>query len=637
MHFRKIVFKNYRQFRNAELVFGEPRTHDIHLIIGKNGTGKTNILNAINWCLYGDELHLHLDSQKLPIYNTATEGNLPRVTVELWLSREDGKKIAFGRERRSTDEVWVMIESSGGFERYSSPESFEKNVNRFIPKEIRSFFFFDGESLDTYFRNFQAVQGKINQLARIDVLEGMKKRFEDLLRDLSRGTDVTGELKAVQENIEKLEGLLAEYKKRIEKLQDEKTQLEEDIKSKEEILRDQPKVRELAVRLKNLEEQRKKVENDLKEKYEKKRKVLIQLAKVAYLGKALQKVLQLAREKRQQDELPPPVNVNLLKEALREEKCPVCQRIIDPVTRSNVENIMKQVEHSSLLANRLLALEQRLYTLKRGVETDVKLLQDLTKDIERLNENLKNLKNEIGDIKNRLSSCDVESIRRLSEELEEMKKIRDSRIEELGKLKAYRDSLEKKLREEEKKYDDLARKRQESEQKQRMYEICCKAKKVLVRTKERVLEEIQKEIEQVTREVFFRLLWKKESFKDVKVKQDYTIEVLDRDGRNCLGSLSAAERELLALSFTLALHSLSGFQGPLVIDTPLARVSDEHRENFAEALLEVSKSKQIVLLLTPAEFSEEVSRVLQPYAATIRWLRMSNDERETSFAKEPWL
>ncbi|MEN3189203.1 MAG: AAA family ATPase, partial [Atribacterota bacterium] len=253
MRLRKIVFKNYRQFKNTELVLEEPRTYDIHLVIGKNGTGKTNLLNAINWCLYGEEFHLHLDSQKLPLYNTAAEGNHPQVTVEVWLSQEeDGKKIGFVRERKSTDQAWVMIERSGGFESYTSWETFKMLVSRFIPEDINSFFFFDGESLDTYFRNFQAVQGKINQLARINVLEEMKKNFGDLLKDFSKGTDVTGELEATYKKIEELECRLAECNKRIEELQNEKAQLEEDIRNLEEELRGQPDVRELDARLKKL-------------------------------------------------------------------------------------------------------------------------------------------------------------------------------------------------------------------------------------------------------------------------------------------------------------------------------------------------------------------------------------------------
>ena len=74
--------------------------------------------------------------------------------------------------------------------------------------------------------------------------------------------------------------------------------------------------------------------------------------------------------------------------------------------------------------------------------------------------------------------------------------------------------------------------------------------------------------------------------------------------------LDAAERELLALAFTLGIHSVSGFSSPLLIDTPLARVSGAHRVNFTNVLLEVSKNKQTILILTPDEFSQDVKDLI---------------------------
>ena len=101
-------------------------------------------------------------------------------------------------------------------------------------------------------------------------------------------------------------------------------------------------------------------------------------------------------------------------------------------------------------------------------------------------------------------------------------------------------------------------------------------------------------------------------------------------GLNCLGSISAAERELLALSFTLALHKISGFDSPISIDTPVARVSDDHRENFANIFLEVSKNKQVILLFTPAEYSEEISNVLEEKINSKYMINLLADESETS-------
>ena len=68
------------------------------------------------------------------------------------------------------------------------------------------------------------------------------------------------------------------------------------------------------------------------------------------------------------------------------------------------------------------------------------------------------------------------------------------------------------------------------------------------------------------------------------------------------------------MAFTLALHKESGFDGPLVIDTPISRISGELRVAFAKVLRSVSEEKQIILFVTEDEYSTNVRDVFEPYA-----------------------
>jgi len=82
----------------------------------------------------------------------------------------------------------------------------------------------------------------------------------------------------------------------------------------------------------------------------------------------------------------------------------------------------------------------------------------------------------------------------------------------------------------------------------------------------------------------------------------------------------------LALSFTLALHKVSGFDSLLFIDTPVARVSDQNRVNFAEVLCEVSKDKQIIMTFTPDEYSSEIKNIFEPAATSSATLNTVNED-----------
>lgn len=54
----KITFENYRQYGTGSLSFRTNAESKLSVLIAKNGTGKTTLLNAITWCLYDKELHL---------------------------------------------------------------------------------------------------------------------------------------------------------------------------------------------------------------------------------------------------------------------------------------------------------------------------------------------------------------------------------------------------------------------------------------------------------------------------------------------------------------------------------------------------------------------------------------------------
>jgi DNA sulfur modification protein DndD len=123
------------------------------------------------------------------------------------------------------------------------------------------------------------------------------------------------------------------------------------------------------------------------------------------------------------------------------------------------------------------------------------------------------------------------------------------------------------------------------------------------------------------------LIWKKETFSKVEICEDYSIQLIHSLGYSCLGTVSAGERELLALAFTLALHDTSGFDAPILIDTPVARISDAHREKFGKLLSEIGMNKQIMLLFTPSEYSDEISVPLDKCASSRYQLVLSSDEK----------
>jgi DNA sulfur modification protein DndD len=130
------------------------------------------------------------------------------------------------------------------------------------------------------------------------------------------------------------------------------------------------------------------------------------------------------------------------------------------------------------------------------------------------------------------------------------------------------------------------------------------------KTKDNIMKKVKQEIETRTSQQFSDLIWKKNTYEGVKIDDDYNISVPHVSGREALGTLSAGERQVCALSFMAALNSVSGFEVPLMIDTPLARISREPRKNIAMNLPNYLEGTQVTLLVTEEEYTSEVRNQL---------------------------
>jgi len=67
-----------------------------------------------------------------------------------------------------------------------------------------------------------------------------------------------------------------------------------------------------------------------------------------------------------------------------------------------------------------------------------------------------------------------------------------------------------------------------------------------------------------------------------------------------------------------------------LIDTPVARVTDENRENLGKIFAKVAETKQIILLFTPNEYSKEISKILDMKSSSRRTCELSAGEMESS-------
>lgn len=637
-----IKLKNYRQYRDQIINLGAGEEgKNIMIIEGTTGAGKTNILNAITWCLYGQEFHISKNYEGLPIANTLVLNELvpnKKTTVEVEIQLISNDKNKRYKIKRT---AWIQKSEKGGAEqiidRYlsnqddgSKLEVFAQigkdikgefqhptdTVQRLLPEKINEYFLFDGERLDDYFKEgsgerIKEAVFKISQLELLDrMIDHLDKAKDEFLRSSEGLTpkikDLEGRKIALQESLERM-------KTELEKLLNEKKEAKEHRNeiNKELMVSSSVKIEKLAEEREELEQGLSKLESDLKEERKNKSDYLIEMSPLILTYEAINRSWLIISKQKEAGKIPPDIAKNFVERLVKKGVC-ICGTDISKENeyRKNVELFLQSCEDISNISGEITELYGSLRSLidetsdfhKKQIMYG-KRVKDLEEREKKNNERLKRIEEEI-------KGCDIEKTKRLEEKLEEYDTEISKVDEKIGETKTMIDNskdvigvIEGDLKEELKKEKKL-------QYLSRICSFCDKALETAGKIKIEIMEETRKEIEERTKKQFFDVIWKKVTYKEVKIDDNYNFLVLDQTGRKALGTLSAGERESLALSFMAALNTVSGFDVPIVIDTPLARIDTEPRQDIARSIPEYFKDTQVVLLVTSAEYTSAVRKSL---------------------------
>ncbi|WP_252237318.1 AAA family ATPase [Clostridium sp. ZBS17] len=646
MRITEIQINNFRQYEKLNLKFDQSSKHDLHIVIADNGVGKTNILNSITWCLYGDEPHLGNESKSLPRLNLSAKrkaeeiGNTSvsicvNITVE-----DEGDIIHYQRKVpvnleptyfELKDELTVTVMDISGNAKVYAGEEANGYVEKYMPKRIRQYFYFDGEQLDSYFISDESskIKETIHAISQVDVVTRVKER---LLKVITSKQHDAGK-KAP--NIQKINAEIDSQKKEIYKIEADIKELKEQIAISNKIIKENtehlsgqenlPEIEEEYQKLLNkktiLEEKKKLQINELY-LFVREKKIALSLYAVA------KKTINIIDDKEKNNALPPNIDKKMLNKLKNGAMCTVCGQPLGDAAKEYIAQLIEQIQVSSETSNILMAIRSELERIISSALLYDKEKQKYLKSYKDCIDELKECEIRLQELDDTISKfSDKEKIIRWHSE---RKKHMDLLEINKPKLGVREFCLQEAIRKKEDAEGRLARemaKEKECENLRKIIKFSSSVQEIVCGIETEMMHEVKAKMQDQTMDYFTRLIWKKGIYDHITLDDKYQLDLFHRDGYSCVGSCSAAERSLLALSFTLALHEVSGFNSLLFIDTPVARVSSQNRINFANVLEQVSNEKQLIMTFTPDEFSESISKVFLPVASTAIHLKM-NDENE---------
>jgi DNA sulfur modification protein DndD len=201
--------------------------------------------------------------------------------------------------------------------------------------------------------------------------------------------------------------------------------------------------------------------------------------------------------------------------------------------------------------------------------------------------------------------------------------------EQKGQLRSRIQSQQDIVEERREEWEDEMDKEEKRKILLRKIEFVRKAKERLKDIKKEILEQVREQTQDYLEEYFNTLIWKDEHY-DIELTEEYQVNVTSPSGDKGLGSLSAGEQQILALSFMAAMSQISGFSAPVIIDTPLGRISSEPKHRIARNIPEYLKDKQVTFLMTDEEYTQEVSAFLGDSVANEYKLDYAQEKTEVA-------
>ncbi|MDR6448356.1 DNA sulfur modification protein DndD [Paraburkholderia terricola] len=655
MKFRKLTIENYKSFQfPTEIVF--PMGEDgrsIFLIGGMNGAGKTSIMEAVNYCLYGgkaDEIFRNINRREKAKDNA-------NVAFELVVEMDDGSELVVKRswtvgaisEPKSRDLTErLVVVRDGKRVSVQNQEIWQDFIRAAIPPGITQFFFFDGEKIQEIAADdhsevrlkssLEAALGiqYINRLASDIVYikqeerkgfieisdEDLEFKQSELKREKSKQARKHQERDALRSEFDGFKAHLDEAKRRFEATFHA-------VPESLEAMREQEKKRVFAAN------RLAQVESEIRGLCEK----ALPFSIAGKLFDGIRRQIEVERESASGDaikenaaalakrivrvvEEPEPIySERLSGERMTELERRIFRMLKEGDPRADVEKVLELSDRDAArVLNRMEALEN----------SDVFLLKPLLEEAHGLAVQVRQLEG-LGQA-GALTPTERDLFDELQGVMEGCSTQIGRKTEQLRLVEEDILTLGKRIGDIEVEIEKLYEKHHVSKEKADFMDECDAIASVLNQFIVRLRKNKVHLLQEKTFEMYRLLSSRSGLIKDITIDdKTYEVRITDRNGHEIRKSaLSAGEKEVFAISLLWGLAQTSELKLPIIIDTPLSRLDSTHRDNIVNNYFP-NAGEQVIILSTDTEIDTNYYRSLKPRLSGAASLEFDQRQELTTF------
>ena len=656
----KVIINDFGVYRGRnEFNFQTEPGKPIILCGGTNGAGKTTLFESVMLCFYGQnsfeqktsqkqyhdrilrKIHRYLGTKKsadetsiIIEFQFAHEGKIVEYQVMRMWQNNDGK----------IDETFTIKKKNPSDEKFVKLDSIEESawqifIEQLIPKGIVKLFFFDGEQIQKIADEGEEdkhIKSSFDALLGLDLV---KQLINDIGLTILRNSK--GEIKKILEEINLLTKEKDESEKKIESLHDKQINLE----TKIGFLQKQADVQEANFKkiggefARNREEltiEKARLESKLENTEKEIRELCSDTLPFSLIPKQLEEIKN--EIKADQQKIEDGFEKIILEKNFQDLLDNIKSESFLPNINNDVkQNVTKQIDE--LLKNKIESISNPTKTTFNLSANDmnhaIQLIDDVGDSAEQKIENLamsyNNDSNSLEQTKVGLDSAPREDemgpifseLTQTSRELGELENELDHLLTLESQEKSLVTLVNSKIR------TNLTKKH---EDKKRMagLEIGSSVQDVLEDYANSLRSKKLELLESYILDKLQVLLHKKNFIEKISIDAE-TFEVKlykGNDDEITKDMLSKGELQMYATAVVWGLALTSGRPLPFMIDTPLARLDEEHRKSIVEKFYP-NASHQTIILSTDSEVNFEYYKKLEPYISNSFVIQYDSDKGST--------
>lgn len=621
MLFKKIRMFNFLPYYDLnEIDFPQETSRNITIFYGENTKGKTSLLNAFRWVLYGiAESKGKVLQYKDLLNKEAFKNGVDNFYVELEFESSGNDYFLKREMNKNTDSSsgTLLIRKNG------SPITYDdgiKEIEKIAPSGTKRFFLFDGELLREYEQLMEPSSGNAKKIKKaiedvmgipsltrtLDILDQVEKRLK---KEASQEKTSNIALEKVKEKNRTIDEAISSNNSELERLNGSRDEIEKNLKSVSRIIETSEENIDKFNELKKLEEKRNTLDalcSGVQEDVNIQKRDLWKSLILENLSKKIKDANRIEddRKKLFEDHIILKHRIESLENSSGIDICPTCNQ---EVQRSNIDFDEEVHKLKSKYREIKLKLDS-MPNVSALIEANTKFadcprIKDYCKLEESLVGNLEDkrvIEKTIRELKSELADFDGEGIhKKIRQKVNYEIQLAD--LEEA--INGIEDVIRSQKTESRKLSDqivklsgtDAARAEITLNRAKRLSEIFESSKNIL-------REQIKKRVEVEAQSAFQKMTSRPDDYVGLRITDSYGLEIISRDG-SVVPERSAGAEQVVALALIDGLNRVGKSPGPVIMDTPFGRLDETHRSKILAYM--PTSARQFMVFVHSGELKQD--------------------------------